>query len=326
MTNPFVIEEIAETASNHAAWHYPFERGAKIQQAVAQIFSRHLGGLRSGSRFETEGVLVTGNSGAGKTREVHHVISSFNASAPTLPDGKAARIVSCMLDAKGGWKGLGSMTLAALGYPLADSARNTQIQIWRKVIQQAKAQGVVGIYYDEAQHIFRGKSESEQLAILDSLKTLMKSEEWPLILIFSGVPELHGYLYQEEQLFRLLTEVALKDVELPHDFDTLHELVSNMVLDAGLNPAPTLATEDFYHRLATGAGFRWGLAIMITSRAIEACHRAGSDVLSVDHFVQGWSNKTGMAPVASPFLNKHYVSTFPKDRLFWKQRIGEETA
>ncbi|WP_312531014.1 ATP-binding protein [Paracoccus sp. (in: a-proteobacteria)] len=326
MTNPFVIEEIVETASKNGLWHYPFERGAKIQRALAQIFSRHLGGLRSGTRFETEGLLVTGKSGAGKTSEVNHIIKSFNASGPILPDGRTARIVSCMLDAKGGWKGLGTMTLAALGYPLADTARNTQIQIWRKVIQQAKGQGVVGIYYDEAQHIFRGKSEREQLAILDSLKTLMKSEEWPLILIFSGVPELHGYLYEEEQLFRLLTEVELKDIDLPQDFDTLHELVSNMALDAGLDPAPTLATEDFYHRLATGAGFRWGLAIMITNRAIEACHLVGGKILTVEHFVQGWMNKTGMAALASPFLNKHYVSAFPKDRLFWNQRVGEETA
>ena len=86
---------------------------------------------------------------------------------------------------------------------------------------------------------------------------------------------------------------------------------------------PEAASRFFYHRLSTGAGFRWGLVIMITSRAIEACHLAGRDVLSVDHFVQGWSSKTGMSPLASPFLNKHYVSAFPKDRLFWKQRRGD---
>lgn len=324
MTNPFVIEDIVATAKNQAVRHYPFERGTKIQKALALIFSRHLGGLRSGAKFETEGLLVTGRSGAGKTSEVDHVIDMFNASGAQLPDGKTARFVSCMLSAKGGWKGLGNMTLKALGYHLADTARNTEMQIWHKVVQQAKAQGVVGIYYDEAQHIFRGKTERERLATLDSLKTLMKSEEWPLILICSGVPELKGYLYEEEQLSRLLTEVELKDIDLPRDFDILHEVVSRVALDANLDPAPTLATEDFYHRLATGAGFRWGLAIMITSRAIEECQIAGSGILSPNHFADAWARKTDTPAISSPFFNKQYVSVFPRDRLFWKHRVGED--
>ena len=65
---------------------------------------------------------------------------------------------------------------------------------------------------------------------------------------------------------------------------------------------------------------------MITTRAIEACRIIGGHVLTIDHFVQGWVSKTGMVALASPFLNKHYVSAFPEDRLFWKQRVGEGKA
>jgi hypothetical protein len=106
------------------------------------------------------------------------------------------------------------------------------------------------------------------LAILDSFKTLVKSHDWPLILIFSGVPELDGYLRLEPQLYRLLNRLKFKDISLPEDFDTVHEIVGSYAMQAGLEVDERILATDFYHRLVTAGAFRWGLIIKLTIWAI----------------------------------------------------------
>lgn len=244
-------------------------------------------------------------------------MQKFNASQAQLPSGLPARIVTCKLDSKIGWKGLGAMTLHKLDYNIAQNSRATQIQIWNRVVTQTRDQGVVGIYYDEAQHMFRSKSESECLAVLDALKTLMKSHEWPLMLILSGVPELAGYVREEPQLFRLLNQHEFREVSLPEDYQIIHEIVGSFAISSAIGLAEDLASEDFYHRLATAAGFRWGLIIEIVGLAIMEAQQKHHPQLSRDHFTDAWAEKAKMLRVATPFTHPHYVSMFPKDRLFW---------
>lgn len=319
--NPFIIPAVTSTATTLAEKHFPLARGKELQRSLALIFSRYLGNLQSGRRFEAEGLLVTGASGTGKTREIHHLITQFNDSEPRLPCGKPARFVHCLLEGKTGWKGIGSTTLRSLGYPVSDTARNTQARIWEKVVLQAKAQGVVGIHYDEAQHIFRGKSETERLAVLDSFKTLLKSHDWPLILILSGVPELAGYVLEEPQLFRLMTQVRLKEIDLPADYQVMHEIVGSFGIETGLEPAQDLLSEDFYHRLATAAANRWGVMIEITTKAIMAARMAEELVLSRAHFVEAWAEKTKMVRLMNPFTHENYRGMFPSDQLFWARSV-----
>lgn len=315
--NPFIIPAVASTANTLADKHFPLDRGKELQRSMALIFSRYLGNLQSGNRFEAEGLLVTGASGSGKTREIHHLVKQFNESEPLLPSGKPARFVHCLLEGKTGWKGIGSTTLRALGYPVSDNARNTQARIWEKVVLQAKAQGVVGIHYDEAQHIFRGKSETERLAVLDSFKTLLKSHDWPLILILSGVPELAGHVMEEPQLFRLMTQLRLQEIDLPADYRVMHEIVGSFGIETGLAPAQDLMSEDFYHRLATAAANRWGVMIEITTKAITAARMEDTSVLARTHFVEAWAEKTKMVQLMNPFTHENYRSMFPNDKLFW---------
>lgn len=254
--NEFVIPSVRDTAARTARQVFPFGRATRLKEVIGRVFSQHLGKLESGARFETECILVTGKSGSGKTTEVSELIERFNANKIALPSGHPARFADCMLRGTQGWKDLGRNTIQALGYPLHDKARLTQSEIWERVVTEARLAGVVGIHYDEAQHIFRKKNEADRLAILDSFKTLMKSHDWPLILIFSGVPELEDYLRQEPQLYRLVNRIEFEDISLPEDYDTVHEIVGSYALQAGLEVDEAILTEDFYHRLVTAGAFR----------------------------------------------------------------------
>lgn len=320
--NPFIIPEIKDTAASFSGRHYQFDRSQELQNSLAQIFSRHLGNLQGGERFETEGLLVTGESGSGKSKEVGHLVSKFNKTEIILPSGQPARIASCLLDGKSGWKGLGRKSAKAVGYEICDKARNTQDRIWEKFVLQSKLQGYVGIHYDEAQHIFRKKSEAETVAILDSFKTLLKSQDWPLILIFTGVQELEGYIEREPQLFRLMTTHQFDDVTLPNDYQTIHEVVGSYAIDGKIEVADGLACEDFYKRLATAAAFRWGLLIKMTTDAIAGALFKGADHLDVEHFVDVWVEKTQMPRIVTPFTHASYETMFSRHNPFLRSIDG----
>ncbi|MGJ8624546.1 MAG: ATP-binding protein [Yoonia sp.] len=316
--NPFIIPEIRDTAAHFSRQHYQFERSNKLQTALAEIFSRHLGMLQGGGRFEAEGLLVTGKSGSGKSTEVGHLVTNFNESKAVLPSGMPARIASCLLDRQSGWKGLGRKSAKALDYHIAESSRATQDRIWEKVVIQAKLQGVVGIHYDEVQHIFRKKPEADVEATIDSFKSLIKDHDWPLMLIFTGVDELAGYIQSEPQLFDLMTNFHFDDIVLPDDFQTIHEIVGSYAIDGKVEVAGNLAGEDFYKRLATAAAFRWGLLIKVTLIAIGAARVKGSTSLDREHFVDAWVAKTQMPRFVTPFTHDSYETMFRRDNPFLK--------
>ena len=273
---------------------------------------------RGGKRFESEVLIVTGASGTGKTEEINQLMDDFNASNSVLPGGQPAKVVHCVLDRKGGWKDLGRQTLEAMEFPLCSSARITQAEIWKQVAVQGRIQGIVGIQYDEVQHIMAGKSETALEEILDFFKTILKSRDWPLMLIFSGVPELRNYFPRSEQLFRKATHFTFDDIDYDTEAGVIAEILDSYALETGLSVDSDLYSRDFIHRLASAGAFRWGVVCEIIMKTVgEAC-AAKSAVLTREHFLNAWVTKTNMTEAVTPFNHPVYTSMFRKDKLFWK--------
>ncbi|SNR35024.1 ATP-binding protein [Puniceibacterium sediminis] len=316
--NEFVKAAYRDAAANSGGRLYPLPRASLLKSDFSKVFSTHLGHLIGGGRFEAEGLLVTGQSGSGKTTEIRSLIARFNASEAELPNGAHARFAECVLKGIGSWKDLGRSTAQAVGFPIGEKARLTQSEIWDIVVREAKLAGTIGIHFDEAQHIFREKKSADCLAVLDSFKTLMKSHDWPLMLIFSGVPELEGYMKAEPQLHRLLHRVQFNDVSLPDDYKTVHEIVGSYAVRSGVEVDADLMTQDFLDRLVAAGAYRWGVLIDITKRAIAAAQDEGAERLIRDHFTDWWVSKTKTARVATPFTHSDFRSMYRKDHLFLK--------
>ncbi len=315
--NEFVSPETVNVAKRVNATLFPLERAKALQADLKNVFSRYLGAKHSGRRFEVEAMVVTGQSGSGKTKEIADLVYRFNSSEPQLPNGLPARFVEVLLDKKGGWKDLGKVTLHAMGYPITNKSKLTQPEIWRLVGFQAKAQGIVGIHYDEAQHIFAGKSEVEQEEILDSFKTLLKSYECPLILILSGVPELSGYVRQLDQLMRKATFCHLEDIDFTQDAEIIHDIAYSYASKFGLDVSDELNDGAFLHRLATASAFRWGILIDLTTTAIMHAETMQERALTAGHFNKVWVAKTKMNAIATPFTHPAYETMFRREKLFW---------
>jgi len=314
--NDFVIDEIVDSSESFNGRLFPLARATKLKREFATMFSSHLGRLKSGFYFEGEVLLVTGASGAGKTTELEKLLREFHLSQAILPNGAKARFAPCVLDRKGTWKDLGKNTLHAMGYPLSDKARKTQAQISLRIKEQGELQGVVGVWYDEAQHILAHKKVQALEEVLDCFKTMVKGPDWPMMLIMSGVPELADYIPQLEQLFRKVTHVRLDDINFETDAETVNSIVGSYALEANLSVADELHTWDFLHRLVTAGAFRWGLVFELVVKAVGKALVEHSTDLKLDHFVQAWVSKTEMNAAATPFTHSIYVSMFRRDAPF----------
>lgn len=301
--------------------YHPLERAQEIEQSLARSLSTSLGYIESGRYFEGDLILVIGNSGSGKTTEVLEVVNKFNASGPMYPDGKVAKILPCILDRKSKWKGLGRKTLKGLSYPLANSARLTQDQIWDKVRFQAKEQGYFAIWYDEAQHIFESCTLTEQGEVHDAFKTLLKSFDWPLTLIMSGVPQLLELIRPFEQLFRKVILIELEDIDFEADVERIHEIVGSYAMNAGLTVSEELLDGEFLHRLFDAAAHRWGLVLELASTAAILAREEQADTLQLGHFTAAWARRAETTKIATPFTHPSYEAMFPPETPF-QARLG----
>lgn len=203
-----------------------------------------------------------------------------------------------------------------MGYHLSDNARLTQTDIWARVAHQAEAQGIIGIHFDEAQHIFAGKSDNDREMILDNFKSLIKSRGWPLMLIMSGVPELADHLRALDQTQNKVTHVHFEGIDLPDDLDVIHEIVGSYAFKNGLEVEDDLLTEDFYRRLAVASAMRWGTLIKMTIASIANARVSGSTALTRDHYVDFWAGKANVNALATPFTHPAYETMFRPDKPF----------
>lgn len=265
-----------------------------------------------GMDFEDRGLLVTGSSRVGKTREMKQMLSDFNKEQIRMPDGRPARFVHCILSGKVTWKDLGSKTLEALGYPI--EVPRTQAYLWKRVADQVRLQGVVGILYDECQHVFTKDGDKTNRIFLDSFKALLKDSRWPLMLVLAGVPELGNYIAQYEQLAYLLRPVHFDLIDLPKDIEEMNRLAYTYADRAGLNFDP-LSTVDFFERLAFSCAMRWGLVIELLIEAFTNCELAGATTCSIEQFEAAFAKFYGTPAGFSPFTAPDYRESFDQQTL-----------
>ena len=127
---------------------FPFNRADDLADAMKWCATDYYTKASIGGRFEGRGIIVIGDSRQGKSTEIDRMLKKFNDGTTTMPDGRPAQIVSCLLSGKVTWKDLGIEILSVLGYPM--KGRHGQSDIWAKVRKYAELQGVVGIHLTNA--------------------------------------------------------------------------------------------------------------------------------------------------------------------------------
>lgn len=310
----FVNQSAAEVLAPLRSAYFRFRRGRELFDAMKWCTTDYYAKAKSGQSFEARGILVIGESRQGKSREIQQLREKFNDGSVIMPDGRPAKIIHCMLSGKVTWKDLGVKILGLLGYPLR--GRRTQAEIWEKVIKYAELQGVVGIHFDECQHVFVENGDQTNQQILDSFKILLKESRWPLMLILSGVPSLAQHIAREEQLSFLLKTVRFESIDMgkQRDLDEMLHLTFTYAEKAGIDFAP-LETKDFLERLAFACCNRWGLVIEMLIEAFAHGQLIGDKVCTMDHFEHAYAQIYSTPPGYSPFVMPNYRDGFDHPRM-----------
>jgi len=293
---------------------FPFGRSERLRDAMTWCASDYYAKAAIGQQFEARGIVVIGESRQGKSTEIETLLRAFNDGSTIMPDGRPAKIVSCLLSGKVTWKDLGVVILEVLGYPLR--GRHSQTEIWSKVRKCAELQGVIGIHFDECQHVFTHADSATNQKMLDSFKSLLKDHNWPLMLIFSGIPSLAAHIKKEEQLDRLLRTVSFDGIDLSEeaDRDEILHLVFSYADKAELD-VDDIVTQDFLERLDFAACHRWGLVIELLIEAFSLAATTPDKVCRIDHFSTAFSKISGMAEGYSPFTMPNYRDNFDQGKM-----------
>ncbi|CAM3369219.1 AAA domain-containing protein [Paracoccus aminovorans] len=318
----FVNLATAGTISALKGAHYSFPRATRLREGMEWMVTDYYAKAALRHPFEARGLLVTGPSRIGKTTEIRRQIFSLNDGSTKMPDGRSARFVSVVLKGLLSWKDLGIHTLReGLGYPA--EGRLTQREVWDRVVIQAREQGVIGIHYDECQHIFPKATGEARVMILDSFKSLLKQPEWPLMLILSGVNSLVPHITSEEQLAYLLRPVSFSEIALhrPDDLTELVNLCHAYADKAGLGFA-NLNSRDFYERLTCACASRWGLVIELLIDAYVIALDQGGIEPGLQDFCLAFTRRTGLREGYSPFSIDSYEKLFEARKIFeiWEKK------
>ena len=210
------------------------------------------------------------------------------------------------------WRGLGLAFLEAVKYEFNLDHRSTTT-IWSRAESRLMRDKYLVVHIDEAQHLFTGNRPGEIEVILNGLKDLMKRPGWPILPIYSGVPDLLDYANANEQLTSLLEPVTYHDIA--YDAASLKEVDAILVTFSevvGLDPTE-VRNSDVYNRLIHASARRWGrlIELIINALANVCVDHPDRKALLITDFAKVFRRWTGASDAANVFLieNPYRIET-----------------
>lgn len=253
---------------------------------AADIFSRFMTSIlakRNGRRDDGRALFVTGESGAGKTSVVRHMIEGNATLAPIpMSYGLVTPVISVTLMGPSTLKYLGLNILRKAGYEI--KRKYEQGEVWDLLPEQLHLRKVLIIHIDETQHMLKlAQSDRERENLAKAFKGVMNYDAWPVSFIMSGMPETVNLSRLDEQIERRSRFLALPDVSLPGERVLIEKIVTRMCEAAHLELGGALQS-DLPERIAHAARYRYGRIAQVVLAAIEQAILKDDGHLSRDHF------------------------------------------
>jgi hypothetical protein len=266
----------------------------------------------AGQHIEGRGLILTGGTRTGKSHDIKDLLRGFAASDEPLLGGFQRNYLRVSLRTTANWRGLGLAFLEAVNYEFNLDHRSTTT-IWSRAESRLMRDKYLVVHIDEAQHLFTGNRPGEIEVILNGLKDLMKRPGWPILPIYSGVPELLDYANANEQLTSLLEPVTYHDIA--YDAASLKKvdaILATFSEVVGLDPTE-IRNSDIYNRLIHALARRWGrlIELIINALANVCVDHPDRKALLIADFAKVFQRWTGASDAANVFLieNPYRIET-----------------
>ncbi len=271
-----------------------------LENQVLSMLEQRRVEINEGVTNEARGVALIGASGSGKTTIVNRLIKSLSKRHQASLQSDECEILSFPVPSPATLKFVGQRGLQAIGYPLRRD--KTSHIIWDMFKEHLHARKTLILHLDEAQDLSLNQTAREMQSVINTLKSLMQNQEWPVSIILSGMPILKDMLNHDPQLARRFIPFELPKLNAVHDADQILHLIAYYAKHADLGVDEDLLSDEFSARLIHAADGEFGLLIETTISAIEVAFRSGCAVLGLIDFKEAFSRKAGCIDALNPFV------------------------
>ncbi|ACB26714.1 TniB family NTP-binding protein [Methylobacterium radiotolerans] len=268
---------------------------------------------------EHRGIAVIGEPRAGKTTMLRRVFKGHPAFPGYGEKGSRCPLVTVIPQGACTLKRFTIDALRELGMPVQQIPRDED-QVAHMVRDHMCLMGVKVMHIDEAHHITQPANATQIKKIINVFKCLMIDEEWPVSLIFSGIPELIGALQKDQQLCDRFKFVRLAGLTTATDAKSIRQTIRQLAGVAEL-AISTEHTEALAPRLIHAGCYQLGRSIEYVQDAIEVRlkrnARLPADAASAlralipDDFAQAYARSRGVEAADNPFIAVDWEATDP---------------
>ena len=278
-------------------------------EALTESFSKFVAWVTAdqnhGQAGKGDAFYITGESGAGKTDIVEHLIATHPAlKVLETPIGLVSPCVSISLPGPATPKVLALRILEEAGYEI--EGRKQESLLWKELPKVLQDYGVMFVHIDEFQHMFFAGVDHE--AIVEYLKGLMNYTAWPVSFIISGMPSVRDILIHDGQAERRNNSFTLSPIVMPKQKGHVVQIIKEFCIEANLEYSDLIGS-DTVERIAHAANYQFGRICEVVITAIHEAVLAKDTTLTRKHFALAYaehSDARGRNNV-NPFISKDWA-------------------
>ncbi|MGB0660934.1 MAG: TniB family NTP-binding protein [Mangrovicoccus sp.] len=258
------------------------------------------------------GIVLVGQSGAGKTRAIQQLAYKNRKLLKTDSEQEICEFFSLKVPSPATMKVVGAATLRALGYRFSGEKRGPVI--WDQVKVQLSLRKTLFLHLDEAQDLARYQTDKERQAVVNTLKSLLENSLWQVSIILGGMPDLKKIVNQDPQLARRLHPVEINRLHAVRDVDATLDIVLKYTAHAKIEAATSIKSESFARRLMHAGDYEFGLMIEFIVQALtKALKTEGFEArLDIKHFADVYFDRSACIDALNPFITDDFARINPR--------------
>lgn len=282
-------------------------RGADdiVESQIKTLLANRLRNLQNPESEEKMGLVIYGQSGAGKSSIVRNRVATEPLLA-SMAGNPEYRFVSVKFRSPVRISTAGHSVVQQLGLPGA--VFNERKDYWAEVLLRVAALGTCILHFDETQDAFR-QNRAVAHVWMQTFKTLMTSSS-PVVLVLTGTNEMKQYFDNEDaQGPRRMVEVSLPKVTYPTDAEGVRIQMNAYCKLLGLSNG--LKSTD-YERLMRASAYEFGRTLTLGLNGIQEAMLAKSQSLQLMHLAHAFErDKPSTMPAHNFFWAPDYLKVSP---------------
>lgn len=252
-------------------------------------------------------LIITGESGAGKSRLLDHNFAQREAFQPH--ENTYGTITRPMLRYNAPKPCTPKMValegLSNLGYPVASEMK--EAKAWQLFRHQLAVRQSLFVHIDEAQHAVTHKDKQVVQTVSDGFKNLVQMD-WPVRLILSGVSPLEELRLRDRQIRERSIFMHLDKIDPDRNEAFVRSVVETIVTNHADLDLDDFLTKDFVGRLVHACGGSFGSIIQMVRTAVRQSflHDTEGRVVRKSHFKTAYQSISGCAASDNIFARQDW--------------------